>query len=280
MEWKDQGLILGVRKHGETSAIIEVMTPRHGRHLGLVRGGRSSRQRPVLQPGNSVMLEWRARLEEHLGVFTVEGETLRAARLMDEPLGIYGLQTLAAHLRLLPERDPHAGLYQAALVVLDHLDEPEKAARLLIRFELALLEELGFGLDLTACAASGTQDELVFVSPKTGRAVSRQAGRPWQAQLLALPPFLLSEAQRNRLVAPGQAASGTHGPGDALEQGFNLSFFFLERNVYGPRGIRPPDERAGLIRRITAMVAREAELARETELARQAEATREAERTQ
>ena len=129
MDWKDQGLILGVRKHGETSAIIEVMTAAHGRHMGLVRGGRSSRQRPVLQPGNSVLLEWRARLEEHLGTFTVEGQSLRAAQLMELPLGIYGLQTLAAHLRLLPERDPHPGLYEAALVVLEHLDEVKGKAK-------------------------------------------------------------------------------------------------------------------------------------------------------
>ncbi|WP_075995964.1 DNA repair protein RecO [Salaquimonas pukyongi] len=251
MEWKDEGLILGVRKHGETSAIIEVMTPAHGRHMGLVRGGRSSRHRPVLQPGNSVLLEWRARLEEHLGTFTVEGQDLRAARLMELPLGIYGLQTLAAHLRLLPERDPHQGLYEAALVVLEHLDDPERAARLMIRFELAILEELGFGLDLSQCAASGSKSGLIWVSPKSGRAVGREAGLPWKEQLLPLPPFLLDEESR-ALIAAADGEGSAKTMASLLADGFNLSFYFLDRNVYGPRGIRPPDERAGLIRRISA----------------------------
>lgn len=241
MEWQDKGVILGVRKHGETSAIVEAMTEHHGRHMGLVRGGRSSRLRPVLQPGNSVHLEWRARLEDHLGTFKVEGDTLRAARLMDEPLGIYGLQTLAGHLRLLPERDPHKGLYEATLIVLDHLDEPEKAARLLIRFELALLDELGFGIDLSRCAATGSREALTWVSPKSGRAVSAEAGKPYADRLLALPAFLLEEGSRPVVAGPETPK---------LDAGFALAFYFLERDVYGPRGIRPPDERASLIRRI------------------------------
>lgn len=241
MEWKDDCLILAVRRHGETSAILEMMTAGHGRHLGLVRGGRSSRQRPVLQPGNSLSIVWRARLEEHLGTVQVEADTLRAASLMENPVGIYGLQTLAAHLRLLPERDPHPGLYHAALVFLDHLDDPEKAARLMIRFELELLEELGFGLDLTQCAATGTRADLAWVSPKSGRAVSREGGRPWENQLLRLPQFLLPEHAR-----PSDPASRLA----MVEDGFRLAFHFLDRHVYGPRAIKPPEERAGFIRRI------------------------------
>ncbi len=248
MDWKDTGLILGVRKHGETSAIIEVMTPGHGRHLGLVRGGRSSRMRPVLQPGNSVHVEWRARIEEHLGVFQVEGDVLRAASLMETPLGIYGLQTIASHMRLLPERDAHQGLYQAALVMLDHLDEPEKAARMLIRFELALLDELGFGLDLSRCAASGSILNLVWVSPKSGRAVSQSAGQPYENQLLALPRFLLDANLRD------SAEVSTKSTANGLKDGFRLTLYFLERNVYGPRGIRTPDERAGFIRKIERLM--------------------------
>ena len=190
MEWRDEGIILGTRKHGETSAIIEVMTAAHGRHMGMVRGGRSSRQRPVLQPGNSVLLEWRARLEEHLGTFTVEGQSLRAAQLMELPLGIYGLQTLAAHLRLLPERDPHPELYARSRELLAGLGTaPDWPARY-AAWELALLAELGFGLDLATCAALGTTEDLVWVSPKSGRAVSRQAGAPWADRLLPLPAFL------------------------------------------------------------------------------------------
>jgi len=248
MDWKDDALILGVRKHGETSAIVEAMTARHGRCLGLVRGGRSSRMRPVLQPGNSVQLEWRARLEEHLGTFQIEADQLRAAHLMDTPLGIYGLQTVAGHLRLLPERDDHHGLYQAGLVMLDHLDEPQKAGRLLIRFELALLEELGFGLDLNSCAATNLKRELVWVSPKSGRAVSRDAGRPYEHQLLALPQFLLEAPMRDALHVGDKTGSVL------LQEGFDLAFYFLDRNVYGPRGIRPPDERVGLIKKIVKLI--------------------------
>jgi DNA repair protein RecO (recombination protein O) len=256
MEWSDKGVILGVRRHGETSAIVEVMSEAHGRHLGLVRGGRSSRMRPVLQPGNSVSLDWRARLEDHLGTFRIEGETLRAAALMEGNLGIYGLQTLAGHLRLLPERDPHAGLYRAALVMLDHLDEPEKAARMLIRFEIALLEELGFGIDLSECAATGRRADLVWISPKSGRAVSRDAGMPYSDRLLPLPDFLLEEKNR-------PARSGVQTRQDdnrRLREGFDLALYFLERNVYGPRGIRPPDERAGLIKRILRGLCDEGEI--------------------
>jgi len=178
MDWQDEGLILGVRKHGETSAIIEVMTKAHGRHMGLVRGGRSSRMRPILQPGNSITVEWRARLEEHLGTFQVEAGELRAASLMVASSGIYGIQMLASHLRLLPERDPHPQLYNAALVLLDNFEHSEIAASLMVRFELAMLEELGFGLELDRCASTGQTNQLSYVSPKSGRAVSKDAGLP------------------------------------------------------------------------------------------------------
>ncbi len=235
MEWKDEGVILGVRRHGETSVIVEIMTREHGRHMGLVRGGRSARWRAVLQPGNSVHLTWRARLDEHLGVFTCEPENLRAAMLMESATGLYGLQLMAAHLRLLPERDPHEALYRAGLVILDHLDEPDRAAALMTRFELALLEELGFGLDLSACAATGAKLELIWVSPKSGRAVSRAAGEPWADQLLALPPFMQNQRMGSGISVDAQAAG----------QGFALTRFFLDRHVLGPRGVKPPEARDG-----------------------------------
>ena len=259
MEWKDQGLILGVRRHGETSAIVEAMTEQHGRCLGLVRGGRSSRLRPLLQPGNSVSLVWRARLEDHLGTFTVEAETLRAAGLMEMPLGIYGIQTLASHMRLLPERDPHAGLYRAALVLLEHLQDAQTAARLMIRFELALLEELGFGLDLSCCAGTGTTSDLAYVSPRSGRAVSRQAGAPYADRLLLLPSFLLPREMRPGAPSGEEREAGEAGKAGkagkarevaALRGGFDLAAFFLDRHVYSVRGITPPEARAGFIRRI------------------------------
>lgn len=240
MQWSDEGLILGVRRHGESSVIAEVMTPDRGRHLGIVRGGRSSRMRPVLQPGNSVSVSWRARLEEHLGAFSIEPETLRAASLMETSLGIYGVQTLAGHFRLLPERDPHLALYRAGLVILDHLEVPEIAAQLMVRFELALLEELGFGLDLTKCAATGTTKELIYVSPKSGRAVSKDAGANWADKMLALPPFLQVSTE----------PLSQHPNHLELSNGLELTRFFLDRHIYLPRGLRPPDERAGFIKAI------------------------------
>lgn len=245
MEWNDKGVILGVKRHGETSAILEVMTNAHGRCMGLVRGGRSSRLRAILQIGNSVDLIWRARLEEHLGTFQVEGENLRAANLMEQQLGIHGVQTIAAHLRLLPERDPHKGLYQAAQVILDNLDDPHTAGRLLIKFELALLDELGFGLDLSECAATGSKDNLIWVSPKSGRAVSRAAGLPYEKQLLALPDFLIEQTATQPPQTKDEKSLSWH-----LEKGFNLSFHFLDRHCYVPRAIAPPQEREGLIKRI------------------------------
>ena len=242
MEWTDKGVILGVRRHGETSVILETMTLAHGRHMGLVRGGRSARLRPVLQPGNSVELTWRARLDEHLGVFACEADKLRAATLMESATGLYGLQLLASHLRLLPERDSHEALYRAGLVILDHLDEPERAAALMTRFELALLEELGFGLDLSKCAASGEEKELIWVSPKSGRAVSRQAGEPWADRLLALPGFM----QHRRSPNPASIDA------ESARQGFALTGFFLDRHVWGPRGVQPPEAREGFARAVLA----------------------------
>jgi DNA repair protein RecO (recombination protein O) len=234
MEWRDDGIILGTRRHGETSVILEVMTPAHGRHLGLVRGGRSRRMQPVLQPGNRVELVWRARLDEHLGFFAVEPVDLKAARLMESAASVYGLQLMAAHLRLLPERDPHAGLYETLAVVLDHLDDPASAAELVVRFEIRILEELGFGLDLERCAATGTREDLVYVSPKSGRAVSRQAGEPWRDRMLALPPFL----QRGSRLAADDVS---------LAEAFRLTGFFLTRHIYEPRGMEEPDARIGFL---------------------------------
>ena len=217
MEWHDEGIVLSARKHGETSAILEVMTRGHGRHLGLVRGGRSRRQQPVLQPGNRLSLTWRARLDEHLGTFLAEPLAFNAARLLDNACAVYGLLTLAAHLRLLPERDPHAALYETLAIVIEHLGDPRSAAELVARFELLVLEELGFGLDLTRCAATGSVDDLAYVSPKTGRAVSREAGKPWQdshdsaARLHAAQRARGRRSRRHRGCLPAHRFFPAHG---------------------------------------------------------------------
>lgn len=238
MEWNDEAVVLGVRKHGETSVIAELMTRDRGRHLGLVQGGRSRTMRPILQPGNSVRAVWRARLDEHLGQFRIEGEKLRAAQLMEDAHGIYALQTLSTHLRLLAERQAHRPLYETLNVVLDNLQAPDIAGELVVRFELAVLEELGFGLDLTCCAATGTTEDLIYVSPKSGRAVSRSAGAPYKDRLLVLPSFL-------RVQDHSQIKSA---PLVDILHGFELVDFFLERHVYGPRGLQNPPERESLVR--------------------------------
>lgn len=230
MEWRDEGIILGLRKHGETSVIAEVMTRAHGRHMGIVRGGRSKRLQPVLQPGNTVDLVWRARLDEHLGQYQVELLDGRAGRLMQSAIGVHGVQAMAALLRLLPERDAHPRLHDAFAIILDSLDTPEEAGALYVRFELAVLEDLGFGLDLAACAATGVRTDLVYVSPKSGRAVSAAAGAPWAERMLPLPGFLV-----DRNLACANA--------DMLAQGFRLSGYFLERHVFEPRGIEQPISR-------------------------------------
>jgi DNA repair protein RecO (recombination protein O) len=238
MEWRDEGIILGTRRHGETSAILEVMTRAHGRHMGLVRGGRSRKLQPVLQPGNRVDLVWRARLDEHLGLFQAEALEMNAARLMDSAIAVYGIQLLAAHLRLLPERDPHDALYETLGVMLGHLDDPDAAGELVARFELLVLDELGYGLDLTQCAATGTSSDLVYVSPKSGRAVSREAGAPWHDRMLALPAFL-------------RRGTGLRGDPVAVADAFRLTGFFLHRHVYEPRGIEEPGARTGFLAALT-----------------------------
>lgn len=235
MEWRDEGIILGARRHGESSVILETMTAAHGRHLGLVKGGRSRRMQPLLQPGNRVELVWRARLEEHLGAFQVEPVELNAARLLSSAIAVYGIQLLATHLRLVPERDPNAGLYESLKIITAHLDDPELAGALVVRFELAVLEELGFGLDLAQCALTGVREDLAYVSPKSGRAVTRTAGAPWQDRLLPLPAFLMAGGTQ-------RIAEET-----ALGEAFRLTGFFFNRNVYEPRGLQEPDARGGFI---------------------------------
>ncbi|WP_133768698.1 DNA repair protein RecO [Enterovirga rhinocerotis] len=231
MNWSDRAFVLGCRPFGESGVILEAMTREHGRHLGLVHGGRSRRSRPVLQAGNSIAVAWRARLDDQLGTFTVEEEVSRAGRLIARPAALLGLATLASHLRLLAERDPHPHLFDAAESLLDRLDDAEVGPGLFALFELALLAEFGFGLDLASCAATGTTEDLIYVSPRTGRAVSRMPGEPYHDRLLPLPRFLREATD----VAPdaGEIAAG-----------FRLTGFFLTEHLYAPRDLSLPDERA------------------------------------
>lgn len=241
MEWREEAVVLGLRHHGETSVIAEIMTRARGRHLGIVRGGRSRRLRPVLQPGNDVDVTWRARLDEHMGTFIVEPLELRAAKLMESAVALHGVQLLASHLRLLAERDPHPRLFDGLKLILQHFDDPLRTGEFVLRFEAALLEELGFGLDLSACAATGRTDDLVYVSPKSGRAVGREAGEPWRGRLLPLPDFL-----RDTTKQPERS--------DIVE-GFRLTGYFLSRHVWSPRAIEEPASRAALTAAIATALA-------------------------
>ncbi|HLV82854.1 MAG TPA: DNA repair protein RecO [Devosia sp.] len=232
MEWTGEALLIGVRRHGESSVIAEAMVAGRGRCLGLVRGGRSTRLAPVLQPGNTIQLTWRARLEDQLGQFIVELLTARAAELVVDRTRLYLSQLVCEHLRLLPERDPHDRLLGMALRLIDN--PPDGVA--LVQFELAVLDDLGFGLDLSQCAVTGTTEDLTHVSPKSGRAVSRAAAAPYIDRLLPLPSFLTTRGN-----------ASPHDIADAL----HLTSHFLQSRVFGPRELALSATRDALVAALT-----------------------------
>jgi DNA repair protein RecO (recombination protein O) len=234
MDWRDEGTILSLRPHGETSAIIEVFTAAHGRHAGVVRGGVSRKFAATLQPGSRVAVAWRARLEDHLGAFSVEPLQSRAGVLADR-LALMGLNAVTSLLLFaLPERAPHPPLYRASEALFDALAEPGAGWPLAyLRWELGLLEELGYGLDLSRCAVTGGREDLAYVSPKTGRAVSRNAAGDWAARLLPLPACLM-----------GQGGAS----GEELAQGLATTGYFLEHRLARDLGGRAlPEARARLV---------------------------------
>lgn len=246
MEWSDDGIVLSARAHGETSAVAALFTRSRGRCLGLVRGGRSRRMRPVLQPGNIVRGTWRARLDEHLGSFTIEPVEAVSASHFDDPMALAAIGLICGHLTHFAERDAHPHLYDGARFLFSRLGEAAVWPGLLARFEMEVLSELGFQLDLSCCAASGVGQELIYVSPKSGRAVSRAAGEPYKAKLLALPAFL---------------AGGAAGVGDVqitdddLEDAFALTGYFLEKHIYAPLGAEAGEARRRFMRYFAKSVA-------------------------
>ena len=241
MEWRDEGILLSSRRHGETSAIIDVFTPGHGRHAGIVRGGASRRMTPVLHPGAQLDLEWRARLEDHLGTFRVEPLKSRAWSMADR-MALAGLNAVCTLLLFaLPEREGHLPLYRKSLILLDLLDQPEIWPLAYLNWEMTLLDEMGFGLDLRRCAVMGEKaNDLSYVSPRTGRAVSRAGAGDWADRLLPLPPCLLGE---------GPA------PDTEILQGFAVTGHFLTEHLAPHLGDKPlPDARARYITRFAARV--------------------------
>lgn len=236
MDWRDEGVLLSVRPHGETAAIIEVFTAAHGRHAGVVRGGVSRRLAPVLQPGTQLAVDWRARLADHIGSFTVEPVRSRAGAMGDAGR-LAALSSVCALLHLaLPEREPHPALWADTVAFLDDVEAAPDWAETYLRWELRLLQELGFGLDLAACAVTGVTEGLDFVSPKTGRAVSRAAAGDWADRLLPLP---------------GVLAGAPAAPGD-LALGLAVTGHFLARELAPQlRGQALPEARARLVARLT-----------------------------
>ncbi len=231
MEWRDQGILLSTRRHAETSAIIEVFTPSHGRHAGVVRGGTSRKIAPILQPGAQLDVSWRGRLEEHIGSFTVEPVRSRAAVAMGDRMALAGLNAVTSLLAFcLPEREAHPPLYARTEALLDLLDQGDLWPLAYLRWELALLEEMGYGLDLTACAVTGAVDGLTYVSPKTGRAVSAAGAGAWADKLLPLP---------NVLRGLGEA------PDVEIAQGFVTTGYFLKQHLAVDLGGKPLPEARG-----------------------------------
>ena len=233
MEWRDEAIVLALRPHGERGAVVSLLTRDHGRHPGLVRGAQSKANRGVLMPGNRVSALWRARLAEQLGTLKCELLDATAALAMEEAGRLAALSSACALCEaVLPERQPHVPLFEALLALLASLDSPAWPS-VYVHWELALLRGLGFGLDLSACAAGGN-DQLCFVSPKSGRAVSLSAGEPFRDKLLALPRFVVE---------------GGEGDVGQIAEGLALTGFFIDRHVLGPHGHALPPARARLAER-------------------------------
>ena len=200
MEWSDKGIVLSSRKHGENAAIVSLLTLSHGRHSGLVRGGASSRARAIYQTGNLVTAEWRARLEEHLGTFSCELVHPNAAKMMDQRLALQALVASTSMIeRLLPEREAYPETFKNLCSLITKLTAQDYWLAEYIYWEIGFLADLGYGLDFTRCAATGGTENLVFVSPRSGCAVSQKAGEPYKDKLFALPPFLLRKDKEPRV---------------------------------------------------------------------------------
>jgi len=246
MQWADTGFVLGTRRHGESALIVELLTRERGRHAGLVRGGQSPRRRALLQPGNEVAASWRGRLAEHLGTLDCELLQAHAARFLDDPERLAALNAAVALLiAALPEREPHPDCHASFAMLLRAFESKAAStvdwARAYVVWECDLLAAVGFGLDLARCAVSGTNQDLAYVSPRTGRAVSRETGVPYKDKLLSLPRFLW------RPDAPADPAD--------IVAGLTLTRHFLRYHLLEPHGVRLPEARERLFDRVLRLAA-------------------------
>lgn len=238
MEFEDDAYVLSARAHGETGAIVELLTARHGKYVAHVAGGASRRMKPFLQAGARTIVHYRARVSDQLGSAQLEPVGEGPSALFDDRMALAGLSAAAAvAAAALPEREPHPGVFLAFEALTSALMLPEIWPAVFVRFEAGLLQELGFGMDLSKCAATGEVDDLIYVSPRTGRAVSRKAGEPYKDRLLPLPPFMLS-AQTGLAV------------GD-VKAGLDLTAHFLELFVFGPINKPLPPARVWLVERLS-----------------------------
>ena len=252
MDWQDSAIVLSARRHGETSAVVRALTAERGVHAGLVKGGFSKRQRANIEPGNRVHAKWRGRLEEQLGSYTFETIHAHGAQFLDDANRLAALASAMAVVEAaLPEREPHLATFTALCVLLEAMENDDLAKHvtawgsLYVKWEMGVLSELGFQLDLSHCAATGVTEDLVWVSPKSARAVSRDAGTPYQDKMLPLPKFLLSDGESAKTIQ------------DVLK-GLKLTGYFLDRHLFAPHSKNMPSARSRLVERLAHLLEREA----------------------
>jgi DNA repair protein RecO (recombination protein O) len=246
MDWRDDGIVLSTRKLGESSVRLSVLTRDYGRHAGMVRGAMSKSMRGTLEPGNEIRVGWSARLAEHLGQFRCELTGAHAADLLLQPGPLMAMSSACAMLdATLPERETHPDLYHGTVALMAAL----KTAQWLptyIRWEIGLLEELGYGLDLAQCAASNAIGDLAYVSPKSGRAVSEAAGKAYRDRLLPLPAFLA--------IGKASAMRQECGLADQMRDGLKLTGFFIHRDIFEAKGIKPVAARDRLVSHVWRLI--------------------------
>ena len=240
MQWSDHAFVLETRPHGENAVIATVLTAQHGKQNGYVHGGRSRKLRGVLQKGNRVAVTWQARLNEHLGTLTLDLEDDLAGRHLLDGFALDALGAVTSLLnQTLEEGDPHLALYSASQVILESSDDKELFPQLYFRWELGVLDTAGFPLDLATCAVTGQSDDLVYISPKSGRAVSAGAGEAYADKLFPLPASLADPAK-----TPSVAE---------INDILHITGHFIDRHLLRPRNRTLPDARTRFVDRLKRM---------------------------